>query len=199
MKILRFLKSNWYISLILALIIIIIILPKNRSNEGTINYNTNHTYPDKISVYVEGEVIVEGKMYFYSTDTVLDLLNASGVTDYSNTTGLSLTEVLVDGLTYVIDIDSDNEKSVEITNKSTSASSISSTSTKTSSNTSDLVNINQASQADLETLPSIGSVRAKNIIAYRESNGNFSTIDEIKNVSGITDKIYDQIKDYITC
>ena len=85
MKILRFLKSNWYISLIIALIIIIIILPKNRSNEGTINYNTNHTYPDKISVYVEGEVRVEGKMYFYSTDTVLDLLNASGVTDYSQT------------------------------------------------------------------------------------------------------------------
>lgn len=61
-----------------------------------------------------------------------------------------------------------------------------------------LVNINTASQSELETLSGIGEVKAKAIIEYRQSNGNFNSIEEIKNVSGIGDALFAKIKDYIT-
>ncbi len=56
-----------------------------------------------------------------------------------------------------------------------------------------LININQASASELSTLPGIGQTKANQIVTYRESNGNFSSIEEIKNVSGIGDGIYNQI------
>jgi len=61
-----------------------------------------------------------------------------------------------------------------------------------------LININTASQADLETLSGIGPALAQRIIQYREKNGNFLTKEDIKNVSGIGDKRYEQLKDLIS-
>ena len=60
------------------------------------------------------------------------------------------------------------------------------------------ININTASQAELETLPGIGPVTAEKIIAYRESNGYFKIIEEIMDVPGIGTKKFEDIKDLIT-
>ena len=60
------------------------------------------------------------------------------------------------------------------------------------------ININTASSEELETLNGIGQTRAAAIIEYREKNGNFSTIEDIKNVQGIGTALYDKIKDNIT-
>ena len=68
----------------------------------------------------------------------------------------------------------------------------------TEDNTSNLVNINTASLSELMSLSGIGEAKAKSIISYREINGNFASIEDIKNVSGISDNIYEKIKDYIT-
>jgi competence protein ComEA len=48
------------------------------------------------------------------------------------------------------------------------------------------------------TLTGIGEVKAKAIIDYRNENGNFSSTEEIMNVSGIGEKIYEKIKNRIT-
>jgi competence protein ComEA len=56
------------------------------------------------------------------------------------------------------------------------------------------VNINTATQAELETLPGVGPAKAKAIIDYRKTNGNFKTIDDIKNVKGFGDKTFDKLK-----
>lgn len=61
-----------------------------------------------------------------------------------------------------------------------------------------LVNINTASKETLLTLDGIGESKADKIIEYRNTIGNFKTIDEIKNVSGIGNSVYDKIKDHIT-
>lgn len=66
------------------------------------------------------------------------------------------------------------------------------------SNTESLININTADKEQLKTLPNIGDVIAQNIIEYRNSNGLFKNIEEIKNVARIGDKIFEQIKDLIT-
>lgn len=60
------------------------------------------------------------------------------------------------------------------------------------------VNINTADADALDTLPGIGPTIAQRIITYREENGNFTSIEEIKNVSGIGDSKYEEIKDSIT-
>lgn len=61
----------------------------------------------------------------------------------------------------------------------------------------DKISINSATVAMLDTLPGIGSVIAKRIVSYRASNGNFKTIEELKNVNGIGDVLFQEIKDLI--
>ncbi len=60
-----------------------------------------------------------------------------------------------------------------------------------------LININTASASELTSLSGIGDAKAAQIVSYREANGDFSSIEDIKNVSGIGDGIFNQIKDYI--
>ncbi len=67
-----------------------------------------------------------------------------------------------------------------------------------SSDNQDLININTASEGELDALPGIGPVRAGDIISYRESRGGFKTIEEIKNIKGIGDKSFENLKDLIT-
>ena len=61
-----------------------------------------------------------------------------------------------------------------------------------------IININVATQEELEVLPGIGPSRAREIINYREENGDFQQIEEIQNVPGIGAGIFDQLKDFIT-
>ncbi len=61
----------------------------------------------------------------------------------------------------------------------------------------DRININTASQAELDKLPGIGPALAARIIEYRTTNGPFQDLADIKNVSGIGDSKYNQFKDKI--
>lgn len=60
-----------------------------------------------------------------------------------------------------------------------------------------MVNINTATQTELEQLPGIGPSIASSIITYRKQNGKFNNIDELKNVSGIGTAKYEKLKDNI--
>ena len=60
-----------------------------------------------------------------------------------------------------------------------------------------IVNINTATQTELETLPGIGPSIALKIINYRKENGKFNSIEEIKNINGIGDNKFESIKKYI--
>ena len=60
-----------------------------------------------------------------------------------------------------------------------------------------MININTATQTELEQLPGIGPSTALKIIDYREKNKKFNSIDEIKQVQGIGDAKFNNIKDMI--
>jgi competence protein ComEA len=64
--------------------------------------------------------------------------------------------------------------------------------------TSEVININIASIAELDTLPGIGPTTAQKIIDYREQNGPFLNTEDIINVPGIGPGTYERIKDLIT-
>lgn len=63
---------------------------------------------------------------------------------------------------------------------------------------SDTININTATIEQLTVLTGIGEAKAKAIIIYREENGSFKSIEEIMNVSGIGEKTFENIKEFIS-
>jgi competence protein ComEA len=61
-----------------------------------------------------------------------------------------------------------------------------------------LININSADEAMLVTLDQVGKTRAQAIIQYRQDHGPFKTIEDLKEVSGIGDKIFEGIRSKIS-
>ena len=60
-----------------------------------------------------------------------------------------------------------------------------------------MLNINQASAAELELLPGVGKIIAQRIITFRNRHGGFRNIEELKQVKGIGEKRFAQIKPYV--
>lgn len=61
-----------------------------------------------------------------------------------------------------------------------------------------LVNINTADKETLMTLAGIGESKAESIISYREENGDFQTIEDLKKITGIKDGVFEKIRQHIT-
>lgn len=60
------------------------------------------------------------------------------------------------------------------------------------------INLNRATLRELDSLPGIGKELGKRILAYRESNGNFSSIEELKKINGIGQKTFEKLKNLVT-
>jgi competence protein ComEA len=67
-----------------------------------------------------------------------------------------------------------------------------------SSSGGDLINLNTATPAELETLPGVGPALAQRIVEHREAQGPFATIEDITAVRGIGEGLFDEIRDLIT-
>lgn len=66
-----------------------------------------------------------------------------------------------------------------------------------SASASDCVNINSASASQLQQLPGIGPALAQRIIQYRDQNGSFAAVEDLKKVKGIGDVKFNKIKDLV--
>lgn len=60
------------------------------------------------------------------------------------------------------------------------------------------INLNRATLRELDSLPGIGEELGKRILAYRESKGNFSSIEELKKIKGIGQKTFEKLKKLVT-
>lgn len=177
--------------------------------ESKKTYDNTIIEEKKIFVYITGEVINPGVVILNEGSRIVDAINAAGgTTSNANVTKVNLVFVLEDGMKVNIPNNSDLKDNSDfeyitlnsgdgrnddyIKNESDSES------TKSSySKSYDIVNINTATQTELETLPGIGPSLALKIINYRNENGKFSSIDEIKNVSGIGESKFEELKKYV--
>lgn len=145
-----------------------------------------------VVVHVVGEVKEPGVYDLPANSRVTDAIEAAGgATKDADLTSINLARVLFDG--EQIFISNINSAVTPSTSSSSSSSSGSS-----SSNPAGRININMANAAQLDQLPGIGPVIAGRIVEYRNQNGPFRQLTDLKQVSGIGDAIYDKIKDLIT-
>lgn len=193
----------------------------NKEDETEKKDNSNYF------VDIKGAVNFPG-VYEMSKDTrVIDVVkSAGGLRDDANTSLINLSKKINDEMVIIIYtnlevanaiIDKNNDAlsnqyncpsvknevcncTSEKSSKSTNSSSENSEKNANDSDkkSSDKVNINTATKDELMTISGIGEARANAIISYREENGNFEKIEDIMNVSGIGQSLYDKIKENIT-
>ena len=163
----------------------------------------------KIIVHVSGAVNKEGIVELEENSRISDAINqAEGLKENADTKNINLAFKLEDGMKiYIPTIGEkveENEQSQNMIDETsqyiTSASGEGQeeqTSRQSELKESQKININTATQTELETLPGIGPSTSLKIVNYREENGKFKNIEDIKEVSGIGDAKYESIKDLI--
>ena len=146
-------------------------------NAYTDNINLSKNLVDNMVIYI----------YTKSEFKKLNTRNDSNAVCQTQVTEVN--ECIDQGLSVIKTNDEQKENIVDVTNNNI---------TEEKDQVSNLININTASEETLMTLTGIGQSKAKAIITYRTENGPFTTIDDIKNVSGIGESIFEKIKDSIT-
>lgn len=157
--------------------------------------STEEKTPVLIYVYICGAVNAPGVYTMEEGSRICDLFAAAGgLTEHAAENYWNQARLLADG--EMIYVPTEKEAEERTAEEWTAAGSRVGTTEKDSEET-DKVNINIASKEELMTLPGIGEARALAILSYRQENGGFSSIEELKQIAGIKDGIYSRIKDYI--
>ncbi|HFH9837461.1 TPA: helix-hairpin-helix domain-containing protein [Streptococcus suis] len=146
--------------------------------------------PSQFLVDVKGAVEKPG---LYTLDVgarVNDAIEAAGgLTSQADPKSINLAQKLTDeAVVYV----ASKDENISVVASPTASSAMSQEEKTTK------VNLNTATEADLQTISGIGAKRAADIIAYREANGGFESVDDLNNVSGIGDKTMESIRPYVT-
>lgn len=163
--------------------------------ENKVEENTKEE-KSTIKVYVTGEVNTPGVIELEEGARIQDAIEgAGGIKAEASLKEINLAYEVADGeKIYIPNLSEVSEESEE---QSPSESSSGGGSTS-SSNSNGKVNINKATATELTSIPGIGASTAQKIITYREENGKFKAIEDIKNVSGIGDSKYNSMKDFIS-
>lgn len=199
--------KNFEKSIFLGVIVIIVIggvIYYNHCRENnSINENTEEIYYETkekeeeqenfIIIHITGEIKTPGIIKIKENSRLADAIEvAGGLTENADINKINLAYIISDG--QKIYIPNINDKTEDYVNSEAGNGVIIE---NMESNNKKLVNINTATQAELETLTGIGASTALKIINYRKENGKFNNIEEIKNVSGIGEAKYEVIKNNI--
>ena len=114
-----------------------------------------------------------------------------GTTNKADLNGINMAIKVQDEMHYIIPKIGDvvkNNNSEIVSNDNTNQAEASKTSQ---------ININTATIEELDTLPGVGEATANKIVNHRSENGEFKSIEEVKNVNGIGDKKFEEIKNLI--
>ena len=193
-----------------------------------INETVENIEVKKIKVDIKGSVVNPGVYELDENSRVIDAINSSGgLLENADTSNINLSKIIKDQNVIIIDSikeDIEPQKIIEYVYKECECPKFNDACTKSneivnyqednnnkkeetidneSSNKKDnninkQVSINTGTLQELQTLSGVGESKAKAIIKYREENGLFNSLDDVMNVSGIGDALFEKIKDYIT-
>lgn len=145
---------------------------------------------EKIKVYIIGEVQKPGVVELQKGDRIEQaIILAGGTTQYSDLSKINLAYELEDGQKIIVPSIKEN---VKLDNEL-----FENTDELINDVNEEKVNINKADETELTNLPGVGKALAQRIIVYRKEKGKFKNIEELKNVSGIGEKKYESLKEYI--
>ncbi|MGD9886410.1 MAG: helix-hairpin-helix domain-containing protein [Bacilli bacterium] len=169
-------KPKWKIVVIISVVVVLIMIGLVLSKEEgqpyiyPINQDDDEITNDFV-VEVKGEVNRPGLYFLNSNARINDaIILAGGFTFKANTEVINLASKVTDGMVIFVP-----SQQAEITFPK--------------------ISINQASLNELMEISGIGEIKARNIITYRNNHGMFHAIEELLNVEGISQNLFDQIKD----
>ena len=163
------------------------------SESSSLQVQGESNEPKRLFVHVTGAVVSPGLYELDSGARVADVVaHAGGFTEEAAQESVNLARLLADGEQIYIatrqQVDEGGVGAASVPGMSNGSSG------KPNGGAAGLVNINTANEAELETLPGIGESTARKIVEDRQSNGMFSTIEDLMRVSGIGAKKFESIQ-----
>ena len=154
---------------------------------------TDPELQEEVVVYVCGAVNTPGVYILPLGSRLYEALDlAGGLSENADASYHNLARCISDGeRIYILSLEETKELSAS---RQVAGEEV----TESNSSQSGLVNLNTATLEQMMTLPGIGEAKAKDILEYRTRIGQFTSAEEIKNVSGIGDAMFERIKDKIT-
>ena len=170
----------------------------------------------KIKIDIKGLVVNPGVYELDENSRVIDAINAAGgLLEGANTGSINLSKILKDENVIIIEIKQEPEKIIEYVYQECNCPKVNDAclnnqevvnfqeekkeeSSRENNEENKIVSLNSATIEEIQSLPGIGESKAKAIIKYRDENGLFQNVEDIKNVSGIGDSLFEKIKDYIS-
>ena len=142
---------------------------------------------------IKGSVKEPGIYSFSSEERVYDVLKrAGGLLEEADSDRINFSAKIEDQ--QVLYIPAVGEEPPEHLNQSASPEGKQSTADTEPSK----ININTASPSELQQIPGIGSVKAQEIIRFREENGSFQKVEDLQEISGIGEKTVEKLKNFVT-
>lgn len=153
-----------------------------------------------MKVYVTGAVNFPGVVQLEVGSRIEDAINvAGGIIENADLEKVNLAYSLEDGQKLYIPTKNEEKAEYIITeNGEEVVEDSKSESMPSAGKTGNLkVNLNTDNARELESLPGVGPALAQKIMDYRKENGNFKSVEDLKNVSGIGDKKFESMKEYV--
>ena len=171
---------------------------KNNDKKEKIEDEKENINNKEITVYVSGEVNKSGVVTLKEGDRLaVAVEKLGGTTKKADLNNINLAIRVKDEEHYIIpkigEAKQEDLKDVNNTKDIENAEIKNENTAKDSSK----ININTATLEELDKLPGVGEATANKIISHREENGQFKTIEDIKNVNGIGDKKFEKMKELI--
>lgn len=216
----RYKKQIIIISIILILLsisgyFIYINIPKKEEIKISKEEPIKNTKPEKVEekkykVDIKGQINNPGIYEVVISSRVIDVINlAGGLTVNADTSVINLSKKVIDEMVIIVyskDEVTNFKKTKEIEQQvqnqcvQKDENSLKNDACISSNNniSTNKISINNASKEELMTLPGIGESKAKDIIDYRTKNGPFKKIEDLKNIPGIGENVYNNLKENIT-